>query len=194
MEQAHGMDILCNKGEVIELDFYIQANNPKTQNVINKDDETLSDAIESVFSLNTENAIIIWNHINIPLSYKYDISYMMDDLLNLLHCLQSREMGEMVIHWLPDTFRSDWTITWKYGQMEIQSYWECVVGHLEELLNAHPKIDISIKRFMSEWKEILYIVIRGLKRCEYDEHKIRGMRELLEQFDAIEETGILYRT
>lgn len=192
MEQVHGMDILCNKERGDKMDFYIQASNPRTQNMKKSDDESLADAIESTFLLNTENAILVWHHIGIPLSYKYDISYMMEDLLKLLHCLQSKDNGEMVIHWLPDTFRCDWLIVWSHGQMKIKAHWECLVGNLEVLLNNNAQISIPIKDFISEWREVLNVVIKGLERCGYDECQIRGMRKLLDQFNSIKDRGILY--
>lgn len=187
------MDIPCNKERGDKLSFYIQVSNPKLQKILNPEDECLSDAIESVFLLNTENAIMSWNYISIPLSYKYDISYMMEDLLNLLHCLQSMDTGEMVIHWLPDTFRCNWSILWECGELKIQSHWECTVGHLEKLLNDNSQVLISIKDFVNEWKGILYTVIEGLESCGYSDSRIRGMRQLLEQYNSIEGKGILYK-
>lgn len=194
MEQVHGMDILFNKERGGgKLNFYIQANNPRTQSVKNIGDESLADAIESTFLLNTENAIMMWNYISIPLSYKYDISYMMEDLLKLLHCLQCEESGKMIIHWLPDTFRCDWLIIWNHGQMKIQSHWECTVGNLEIILNNNSQTVTSVKHFISEWKEVLNIVIKGLERCGYDESGIKSMRQLMEQFNNINDRGILYK-
>lgn len=193
MEQVHGMGTLCNKERGDKLNFYIQASNPRTQNVKNFDDVNLSDAIESIFLLNTEKAILVWNYISIPLSYKYDISYMMDDLLELLHYLQSVDNGKMTIHWLPDTFRCDWSIVWNHGQMDIQSHWECTVGSLETLLNNHSRISIPVKHFISEWREVLNIIIKGLDRCGYNESEIRGMQQLLELFSNIKDRGILYQ-
>lgn len=159
MVRVHGMDIQCSSERGYNLSFYIQASNPKFQYVENFDDESLSDAIESAFPLNTENAILSWNYVSIPLSYKYDISYMMEDILKLLYDLQSKEDGKIVIHWLPDTFRSNWTLSWNNGKLEIQSQWECTVGHLERILNEKPNISLSINTFVSEWKEILCTVI-----------------------------------
>ena len=46
-----------------KMEFCIQASNPKTQDIVNSDDESLSDAIESAFLLNTENAILTWKYI-----------------------------------------------------------------------------------------------------------------------------------
>jgi len=45
----------------------------------------------------TEDAILIWNAIYIPLNYKYDISYMIDDILNLLKKIRENLYGEIKI-------------------------------------------------------------------------------------------------
>ncbi|MCM1259109.1 MAG: hypothetical protein NC307_14835 [Roseburia sp.] len=175
------------------MSFYIQASNPRTLYSLELEDESLSDAIESAFVSNTENAILVWNYISIPLSYKYDISYMIEDILNLLSSLQKMAKGKMEIHWLPDTFRCNWLISWDADQLRIEAKWECTVGHLEGLLNEKPVITLTPKEFLSEWKEILFMVIKGLKNCGYDEYKIKGMQKLLEQYSHIEELGVLYR-
>ena len=175
------------------MNFYIQASNPKLQCEKELYDDSLSDAIENTFPLNTESAILVWNYISIPLSYKYDISYMIEDILNLLLDLQEMEKGKKVIHWLPDTFRCNWAVSWEHGQLEIEAQWECTVGHLEGLLNEKPIITLPIETFISEWKEVLYTVIKGLKNCGYDEKSIGGMRQLLERYNSIKEVGILYK-
>ena len=159
------------------MSFYIQAGNPKIQHTVDFNDESLADAIESAFFSNTENAILMWNYISIPLSYKYDISYMMEDILRLLSALQGQKSGKMVIHWLPDTFRCDWTLYWDMGQLQIESQWECIVGDLEKLLNEKSNLILQIEDFISEWKEILHIVMEGLECCGYDKSKIEGMQQ-----------------
>lgn len=97
----------------------------------------------------------MWNYISIPLSYKYDISYMMEDILLLLYALQYREKGELTIHWLPDTFRCGWIVRWDREKLNIQSQWENTVGHLERLLNEKPNISLKKDDFIKEWKSIL---------------------------------------
>lgn len=62
------------------MDFFIQVSKPICLNKFDKKDKTLSDAMETIFPLLTEKAIIMWNHIPILLSYKYDISFMLDVL------------------------------------------------------------------------------------------------------------------
>ncbi len=48
-------------------------------------------------------------------------------------------------------------------------------------------------KFMSEWKEVLSVVITGLKNCGYKESGVEGMQRLLEQYSYIEKSGVLYR-
>ena len=187
------MDNPCNKGRGDNLSFYIQAGNPMIQCISDNNDKSLADAIESIFPLYTESAVLMWNHIGIPLSYKYDISYMMEDILMLLNMLQSREKGELTIRWLPDTFRCDWTISWDTEELNIHSRWENTVGNLEKLLNERPNISLNKEDFIREWKSILGIVISGLKECGYDVTQIKGMKQLIEQYKGIIGNGILYQ-
>ncbi len=163
------------------MEFCIQTGKPSFTGKYNSEDKSLSDAIESSFPLQTENAILSWHHICIPLSYKYDVSYMMEDILGILEALK-RESGEMVIHWLPDTFRSDWKISWKMKQIKIASYWECVVGDSEEELNANAELVLLISDFVCEWKKILYIIICGLNECGYSENNIKDIKRLKKQY------------
>lgn len=161
--------------------FSIQASNPTFLKIFNAEDKSLSDAVESIFPMNTENAVLVWNSISIPLSYKYDIAYMLDDLVGLLGALHRQARGEMTIHWLPDTFRSDWALRWHDGEIEIRAHWDCTVGHLETLLNEHGTVSLTTEEFESEWREVLRIVIRGLENAGYDAGQIAGMEALLTQ-------------
>ncbi|MDE5781197.1 MAG: hypothetical protein K2I03_06930, partial [Lachnospiraceae bacterium] len=116
------------------MNFYIQTGNPCIINETNVHDNKLLEAIESIFPMNTEELILFWNHIAIPLSYKYDISYMIDDILMILQHIQSEKNGELLIHWLPDTFRADWRVEWSDEMISINSSWENLKGDLQKIL------------------------------------------------------------
>lgn len=193
MVRAHGMDILCLRRRLLNLNFCLQASNPRLESVENINEVCLSEAIESIFPLYTENVIMTWNYINISLSYKYDISYMIDDILKLICTLQKESDGKMIIHWLPDTFRCDWIIEWSNQKIKIYSQWECTIGHLENILNEKNSICLSIRDFVCEWKAVLGVIIRGLSKCGCTESKINDMRKLIEQYENIKEFGLLYR-
>lgn len=175
------------------FNFYIQANNPRVLKEHDLEDKNISDAMETIFPLYTESAVMMWNHICVPLSYKYDISYMMDDILDLLDDLLQVKEGKRGIYWLPDTFRSDWDIVWGSGQIRIISHWESVTGNLEGLLNANNRVSLKIAEFISEWKQILYIVLKGLEDNGYMESGIVNLKRLKQQYNRIPNNGILYK-
>lgn len=176
------------------MNFYIQTSNPYIVNETNAHDNKLSEAIESVFPMNTEELILFWNHVGIPLSYKYDISYMIDDILMILQHIQSEKRGELLIHWLPDTFRTDWKLEWSGEMISIYANWESLKGNLQKVLVHSEKVELLKKEFISEWKMLLKILIRALKKNGYDHLIKHQYDELVKSFNDIKEYGILYRS
>lgn len=175
------------------MDFYIQAGNPKILNNDNREDKTFSEAIESVFPMKTENLIIYWKHIAISLSYKYDISYMIDDILVILQEIQMNKMGSVLIHWLPDTFRVDWRLKWDDERIVIDAEWQNVVGNIEEILIQQGQVELSKENFICEWKMPLLKIINALSQNEYMASLDDKFCQLLTQFNNIQHYGLLYR-
>jgi hypothetical protein len=92
------------------MSFGIQVGNPKilsAEGIICSD---LRGAIEEIFPLHTERALLVWNHIYIPICYKYDLSILIDDIIPLLTFLLEHEEGEYRVNWGSNTFHSDWII------------------------------------------------------------------------------------
>jgi len=175
------------------MDFFIQVSKPICLNNYDNEDGSLADAMETIFPLLTEKAIIMWNYIPIQLSYKYDISYMLDDILDILLMLRTKEKGKMVIPWLPDTFRCDWTIQWDKGNIKIHAEWDGIIGDLENILNKNSEVCLKVNEFRGEWKKLLELIIINLKKCGYQESQIRNMDKLLIEYNKLSEEGILYQ-
>lgn len=175
------------------MNFYIQTSNPYIVNETNVHDNKLSEVIESVFPMDTEELILFWNHVGIPLSYKYDISYMIDDILMILQHLQLEKKGELLIHWLPDTFRADWKLEWIGEMISIYANWENLKGNLQKVLVHSKKVELLKKDFICEWKMLLKILISALKKNGYDQLIKQQYDELVKSFYDIKEYGILYR-
>lgn len=173
--------------------FLIQASNPRQTGIFDEADYNLSMAIETVFPMNTEDALIVWNHIRIPLSYKYDLSCMMDDIIDMLQKLRMLSAGKTVIRWPSNTFEGTWDMEWDGTKLRIDSSWENVVGGVGDLLNANSKLVISKLDFISEWKEVLGNVILGLERSGYSVDRLKDIDALVGEFISIERAGILYR-
>lgn len=178
--------------EVEKMSFYIQACSPTCTHKYNSKDSSLAEAIETIFPLYTENVILYWNHVPIALSYKYDISYMASDLIMLLENVTEHEKGESKIAWLPDTFRSDWNIWWKNGNIHIAARWENLIGDVHLLLKKDKQIDMEIIEFMSEWKLPLQNIINALQKSGYMDGKIQEIKRLTSLVCKIPNYGVLY--
>jgi hypothetical protein len=177
----------------IGMEFFIQVSKPICLNNYDNADESLADAMETIFPLLTEGAIIMWNYIPIRLSYKYDISYMLDDIVDMLLMIRTKEKGKMEIQWLPDTFRCDWKLQWNEGTIKIKSEWGGIIGDLEKILNKNSEVCLKVNEFRGEWKKLLELVIKNLKNSGYQENQIRNMDNLLVEYNKISEEGILYQ-
>ena len=152
----------------------------------------MSDAMETVFPLYTENAFVFWHHIPISLSYKYDLSYMMDDLLALLRRLLCDAGGTYDVQWLPDTFRCSWHISWEYDRLMILAKWENLAGNVQTLLQSYPVVEISKQDFISEWKSILVLVAYSLHESGYRGDSLQGLATLEEMVERLGQWGVLY--
>ncbi|BBI31544.1 hypothetical protein [Cohnella abietis] len=174
------------------MNFRIQASSPRYNEEFDNEVDTLSDAIESVFPLWSESAILMWNTIPIPLSYKYDLSLMIDDILNVLEKLRIETSGELVIHWVSNTFANIWTLTWDLEKLKINSEWGSVVGGTEQLLILSGPVTIPKQSFCAEWKRVLHNIIQALVKSGYKEGILPGMNRLTTEYKAIEKEGIIY--
>lgn len=173
--------------------FAIQIGNPQVKSKVVSEDRKISEAIESIFLMNTEDMIMIWNNIRIPLSYKYEISYMIDDILLMLNRITSEDSGCLSIHWLPDVFRCNWNVKWNEDKVFVESQWENVIGHLELLLNRCNRLEMNKKAFVSEWKSLLRLLCDKLLGCGYSDTILIDMNKLIEQEKAIDTPGVLYK-
>ena len=176
------------------MSFNIQASRPQVNFEFCKDDEKISEAIESIFPMLTENAFLVWNYISIPLNYKYDISIIIEDVLQMLKTIrESSDGGKLEVSWPSNTFACDWTLIWDKSDLLIKANWRNVVGNTEHLLNASGDVNISVIEFASEWKMVLEVLIKGLEACNYTSTQLKDMDFLYREFSLIETYGSLYR-
>lgn len=174
------------------MNFRVQSSVPKNTKIYCNDDEKLSEAIETIFPMMTEEAFLVWNTIYIPLNYKYDVSYMIEDILNILKYLRKETKGEMKIDWASNTFACEWFLTWDEKMLRIEAEWRSVLGHIEELLNKSNELNIEKELFMNEWKKLLEVLLENLRQCGYSAKNLIGMDRLIEEYNFIKNYGLLY--
>lgn len=173
--------------------FYIQACNPVNNGEYDENDNKLMEAIETVFPMMTENAIMVWNYICIPLSYKYDISYMINDIIIILNNLMTKRDGVITNAWLPDTFYSKWIIKWEEDIIEINASWQNVVGDIIENLNREPNIKMNKWDFINEWERVFFNIKIALNNCGYNEENLKDMSKFIKLYSSFKNKGILYK-
>jgi hypothetical protein len=174
------------------MELWIQASNPRGTAAHDPADETLDEAIETAFPLNTECAFLVWHHIPVALSYKHDIAVMMGDLCALLPAILCEPAGQRTVAWPSSTFRADWTVTWREDELIIEARWVCVTGGLEQALNASGAVSMSKVQFTREWKEVLGQVLNALEQRGSGNAPVDGEAELARLFDLIPGSGLLY--
>jgi hypothetical protein len=173
--------------------FWIQASNPCWTGVATTEVVTLDEAIESSFPRETEDAILVWSNVYIPLSYKYDISTIIVDVLRMLEQLVTVSQGSWSVEWPSNTFAARWELSWQGEHLTVEaSSWRSVVGDTEALLRARPRLELERTEFVREWKELLRTVAMALEAAGYRPDNLPELHHLSSLTQSIVGNGRLY--
>lgn len=157
----------------------IQISNPELLQINEEEVMNLEDAIESIFPLETEYLILIWNNIFIPLSYKYDISIMILDFIKIYNFLNDNKIEKLEIHWASNTFASIWRMEKNNDYVRIKSEWKTVNGGTEDKLNKFSDITISKILLIEEIRKLMIFLKCSIKKS------ITNYKQI-EDFEALE--------
>lgn len=174
-------------------EFIIQSSNPRAESDCDPDDASLSDAIQTVFPMDTERMLMVWNGIYIPLGYKYDVSLMVDDILDLCSNIFAVIEGHQRVCWPSNTFAAAWDVRWGSDMVTIEAQWNRVVGGTEAMLNERSCISIPQEDFLAEWKRPLEIVDDALRNAGYTQQQIPRLTVLRNIITRLPGHGHLYR-
>jgi hypothetical protein len=175
------------------MKFYLQASNPRTIHATSEDDDQIAEAMETVFHIWTENAIMIWDGVHVPLGYKYTLSCMIDDILVMLDELLRPGDGTFHVRWPVQEFEVTWDMAWQGDELEIRSEWGTTPGDTRSLLVDRKAIVVSKAEFITEWRQPLLTILHAIRDAGYDESRLRNLANLQRVCDAISKPGILYR-
>jgi len=175
------------------MKFEIQIGNPVVISRVDEDDENIAHALETIYPMLTESLYMQWNWIHIPIGYKYDLSWIWEDIMDLLKKLLESDKGKCKVTWPSNTFRVDWDVSWSNNRIEITSTWHDVAGKVEDLLNKNNRIEMPLEAFLAEWKALLRKVLESLEKAGYDEKQLPDIKETKEVESKIAGMGILYQ-
>lgn len=178
---------------VHDLRFYWQASSPRFEAVLDPRIDTIGEAIETVFIFLTERALLNWNGCRVSLCYKYDLSVIIDDVLDMLEAL-IEPSGQWTATWSSDTFNGQWKLVWDSEIVDLEADWDDVGGGaLEGLKQVEKTVRITKQHFLCEWGRPLRIVHKALTDSGYDPLKVEGFTRLTNILSCITGDGILYR-
>jgi hypothetical protein len=157
----------------------IQLGNPEILLINEHESTSLIDVLESIFPLETDNLVLVWNNIPIQLNYKYDIAIMIWDFVDIVKFIQSDSDSELVIYWPSNTFASLWRLTKENRVMNIETKWDVVNGNIEKILNSVSENRIEINKLDKEIKKLLFFLYKSLKKSGIDCNVIDDFDELV---------------
>ncbi|MGB0383384.1 MAG: hypothetical protein ACPGWR_01050 [Ardenticatenaceae bacterium] len=176
------------------MQFAIQVGNPTILAPQTKELEDLSEVIEELFPMETENVILYWNWIPVRIGYRYDFSYLIDKLLPLLSAVLESDQGQYQVSWTSTTFYAHWYLTWDERQLTIEAEWLRVVGKYEGLLNNHNTVRTSKDAFLREWKGLLSKLIEAINLTALEIEAQEELDTLYQIHAAIAGFGKLYQS
>lgn len=174
------------------MSFWIQVSTPRirpSQGVVAED---LAAALQLMYVMETEDAVMSWNGVRIAVGYKYDLSIIIEDVLSLLLSLASDAQGEMQVLFGSDTLRGDWRCSWTNGRLEVLARWDSLAGNVESAANACARLEVGIGEFLAEWRGVLQRVASDVERSGIfveDQQQLRILHDILNRTTGV---GRLY--
>ncbi|XYH95615.1 hypothetical protein ACMHYB_48745 [Sorangium sp. So ce1128] len=130
----------------------------------------------------------------IPLSYKYDVGTILQDVLRMVGELLAADSGEWQVDWPSNTFCARWHFRWAGERLVVtSSEWRSVVGDTEELLRGRSVLEIGKSEFVFEWKALLERARDALVGAGYTFDTLPELERLVEVVRSIAGYGVLYR-
>lgn len=157
------------------MKFLIQPGNPLWNPSDELAAEDLSEAIEAIFPMDTEDAMMIWGDASVSLSYKYDMSVIIEDVLFMLEALTTHHSGEETVFFSSDTFTAEWHLKWHGGVLFIHPVWKSVSGNKQAKLSELGVMEVSAHHFFRQWTAVRTVmaVIHMMVMMNHAHHRHR---------------------
>jgi hypothetical protein len=163
--------------------FFIQPCNPRVVEVPSME-EDLNGLIQVRFPLENDFAVLSWNLIFIPLCYRYDISFMIEDILGLLDWCYSDRHQPWSVNWASNTFDAGWIVTASGTDVCIETQWRSVIGEIESSLNERPTVTVSVQDLIAEWTKLLSVVLQKIEPIEWAKN-VDGYSRLVSAIEPV---------
>jgi hypothetical protein len=171
--------------------FIIDARNPINNSVFDAEDTKLSEAIYTIFPMEADDIRLFWGDACIPLSYRYDISTIIDDLIEMVQSIHEQIDGKWSVDWSSNTFATNWTFKWSGDYLEIQAIWRDEF-QADQYLKEHSLLCLDKTIYLREWNKIIDVLLKNLEICGYTMHHILGLNKLISVNEMVKRRSIIY--
>ncbi|WP_437937205.1 hypothetical protein [Sorangium sp. So ce341] len=157
------------------MSFSIVCNNPRGGGRLNEADETLGDAVQSVFELDDEDAELEWNGMVFSLNYKYDFGMMIDDAVSLIAEMIASTDGRAVIEWVSTGFPFTWKIDWSDDWVSV-----LVTSRdpdIEQKILVRDGVKTTKREFVRQWQSVFLVIMAKLAAAGYGERYLSSLRD-----------------
>jgi hypothetical protein len=155
--------------------FALQLGVPACVAARDESDSTLSDAVQTVFPLD-ERAFLKWNGMTLPLSYKYDISVMLEDIVEMVLAVGKTGSGLFQVDWPSSGFPYHWTVKWDASKVEVHAQPRQEPGAVD--LGGHERVRVDRGSFLGAWQALLRTVLSCLEGAGYTSLQLGGLARL----------------
>lgn len=176
------------------MTFWIQVSNPTFLHCPAQVATDVADAIETIFPMKTERGFIVWNHVYIPFSYKYDLSVMIDDILFMIFKLKETNQGSYKFCFGSNTFNAEWDLSWKDTNLYLSSQWNSLGGRIINMASSDCKhLESQIDVFINEYKKLIDFIVYCIQRSAITIKDTDNYQFLISTSQSIKNYGYLYQ-
>jgi len=145
------------------------------------DSLSLMDAIEEVFPSSTNVLVLEWGGVSVPLSFKYDVSWILLDAIEMIEqMLSASTLGVVSVLFPSSSFQVEWEITaLEDDGIEINATWNSVAGSVEGLLADRSPLRTEASAFIAEWRHLFAVVVRAIDEAQMPVEMIQDYDRLL---------------
>jgi len=162
----HHFELICGRPETLE---------PGPQNEV----LSLWSSLEDVFRADTGLCTMQWNGIFVPLSYKYDVGWILLDAVAMVERLVADDKDlDLDVLFPSNGFHVAWHLSRRSGEISIDAEWRSVIGGLADLLRERTPLKVESERLISEWRHLFAVVVRAVEASRLDPSRIEGFDRL----------------
>jgi hypothetical protein len=144
--------------------FYINPGRPTVEKPATAAAADFAEAIEVAFPMQTEDAVLHWYNAKISVGYKYDLSVIVEDIVDMLEFVTSAVQGTIDVAFPSDTFSSTWKLECSAPGMVAHVAWESLSRNERAAAVAQPRsVSLSRQDFSAQWLKLLEVAVRAVR-------------------------------